>query len=1363
MRDLLTILSLFILSIGFSQQAKLLHKRSFSRGINQNWVYVKTKNEPSSTPLKSYKQQNLPLKRTISSGIKNLVKVKVPEGIDPIVFCNELRKTIGIEYADPILQYELLSSTSDPLSPQQYYLNVIKAPEAWNITTGDDDITIGIIDSGLDIDHEDLVNNLWVNADDPVDGIDNDDNGFVDDYYGYDFADLDTDPNIEFDDHGMIVGGIAGASTNNGKGIAGVGYNTKVAALKGFRSSNGTGKGLFDAIIYAAENGFEVVNLSWGRMGQPLQSEQDIINYAALEKDMVLVAAAGNEGGKETEENKWYPASYEHVLSVGGSDQNDNKSSGSTFNYSVDLVAPGVSMYSTIKDDGYTNGGPGTSFASPQVAATAALVKDQFPDLSALQIMERIRATTDDIYDIGSNAIYDGKLGKGRLNTLRAVSESNVKSLRAANPMLTSRFGETVFFGDTVQVTATLLNYLTPINDPQIVISSPNNEFTVSQGLFSPGYMGTMDSNEISFEVILNENIAPETTIGIRLDYTGVGYTDFQYLDVTTSPDYANFGNENLSLTISGNGNLGLDEYGSNPAGRGLLYQFDTLMTYTGILLATSSSEVSDNIIANYSTIARGQDFSVQKNYKLLYHPGADNYGYSEFSDTNRPLVIEQSNIAWEGENLVLLRYRIVNNSAIAINNLTLGVFADWDLEDKNANYAAYNEVEDYAFVRDASGNLFAGIKVMGGNQSEYSVLDMGDFNGNSQDVNNVFEDTNKYDFLVNQNILSAGSEGLGNDVASINGVTIDQLDAFDETFVNVIYAVEESQAQLEATFNSATDRLNNFLLKPRVLETVFTCDGFEVAINPAKGEQYEFYEDPLTQNLIGTFESIDVTTSKDTSFYVKNVDQSYPSDVFEIQLRLLNEIADFHMSTDTLYLDHPTTNVVQFQDLSLDAISWSWDFDEGTSSSLQNPSLSFSQTGTYTISLTVENTQGCTDVVAKNLVVANRPNSPILADIVICSGEDVTLNDPTADLLKLYTFHDQLEPIASGVNPNVSTILADTTIYVSGVYGSFESEKVPVQIDVLEVEGKIGYHPDTTSSNHQMRFVAENIPLGYSISWEVDGVDMGSNESITLDASGLLTVDLEITNESNCIKNLSRTVEISTSPIAIQEDLISCGGKPVKLQPQNGDIFGFYKDPELMQLIKKGTQLTTSDYNKIYVVNLEDGLPGIPIEVNVTLEEIEMNVSYTSIPIGGKNQVNLSVISEDELSNHKWFVNGDLSETIVNPTLFLNNEAYEIVLQANALSGCTVSDTLHVDFTLPLALDTTNDLFVYPNPTSEFIFLKIYDKIREVQILSLEGKVISKEKNLKDKLDISFLAQGSYMIKMIYEDRTFIEKFIVE
>ncbi|MEO9869119.1 S8 family serine peptidase [Ekhidna sp.] len=1351
MKKVFLILTLLVTAqLASAQSRPLLSRADFNdHKLDHEWVYIKFKEAKNQK--ENLLGRMIPLSdNQVDQPLSGVVKLAVPNGLDPVAYCNMLRQMDDFLYADPIVEYQLLSTPTDPLISNQYYLDNIRAFDAWGITTGDDDIIIGIIDSGLDLDHEDMVNNLWINEDDPIDGIDNDNNGFIDDYQGYDFADEDTDPNIQNGNHGMIVGGIAGASTNNGQGIAGVGYNTKVAALKGFRTANGTSNGLYDAITYAGENGFDVVNLSWGRMGSPLQSEQDIIDQAVLVHNMVVVAAAGNEGTRPTRENKWYPASYNNVLSVGASDAEDNKSLGSTYNYSVDILAPGVSMYSTVKNDGYANGGPGTSYSSPQVAATAALVKDQFPNLTALQIMERVRATADDVYDVGDNLSFEGKLGKGRLNVLRAVSESNVKSIRAENANLISKYGA-VFFGDTVSVTAILTNYLAAISNPTITISSPDNNFSISQGTFQPGYLGTMDTKEVNFEIVLDDNIAPESTIGIRLDFNGTNYNDFQYLDVTTSPDYADFGNENLSMTIAGDGDLGFATYGPNFEGSGLKYGLDTLMSYTGLMLTTSSVAVSDNIIANYSSQTRGQDFSPRKNYKLYDHPGADYFGYSEFTDTGNPLIIEQSNITWNNKDFLIIRYRIINNSSSVINNLSLGIFADWDLDEKTANFASYDEIDNYSFTRNSSSNLFAGIQVLGGDNPEYSSLDMGTASGNSQDINNVFNDASKYDFLVNQNLLEAGSLGTGNDVATINGTTITELNAYEETYINVIYAIADSQANLENIFSDASDNLNDFLLKPRVLETFYTCDGTSITLDPSAGTNYEFYEDPLAQDLITSGSNFNPgVITKDTAFYVKNIDNLYKSDVFEIRLNLLNEIADFSMSTDTLYLDDFSSNVVSFSDQSQDAISWNWTFDEGTSSIIQNPDIFFSEIGTYSITLNIENALGCTDSFTKELVVANRPTPPTFESISICPGEDVIIDVSDAEKIHLFAFEDQLDPSISGTAIQVDAIKFDTTIYVSGVYGSFESEKVPFEIDVKEVAGQLSFAPDTTSVNHQIILSAIGFKMGSTIEWFIDDTPSGSTENIQMVAfTGEVNVRLRITSNDDCIKEIQQTISMSTSPFASQSNLVSCGEEVVTIAPENGTYFGFYNDPELTSLIKKGKQLITNEHSKVYIVSLDDGLPGKLIEVNIDNESPEVEISPVTTQVGEKYKVQLFANSNNEIDSWRWFINGEQSETLQNPTFFFNNEIYEVVLKVTTREGCEASDTLQLDFSPPLGAVLAETSYLYPNPSKGSVFFYGTSKIEELTVYSIDGKKVFTQKTPKGELDFSMLKKGLYIVKL--------------
>lgn len=1344
------ILSIFCVS-AWSQKL-MLRKVDFAKEqLSESWIIVKVK-PGSSLQLKNNTEVKVVhhSSSTRKSVLDGMCKIKLKKGQDPIDFCNELLKQENVIYAEPILKDKLLYVPSDPSIENQLYLANIKAYEAWDVTRGDDDITIGIIDTGIDLDHKDLGTKLWTNADDPVDGIDNDENGYVDDFWGYDFADVDNDPNADLSGHGVEVAGIAGASTDNSIGISGIGFNTKIAALKGFKSSNNTSNGLYEAIIYAADNGIEILNLSWGSVKNPLQSEQDIINYAVLEKDVVVVAAAGNDGNKENPEAKFYPASYDNVLSIGATDFNDNRSVLSTYNHSIDLMAPGDAIYSTRLNDTYGSGF-GTSLSTPMVAGAAALVKDQFPALNARQVMERLRVSADDIYDIGNNSEFDGKLGKGRLNVFRSVAEPGLKSLRLENIELTTSIGNQLFFGDTIKIKANIINYLAKVNSPLITISS-GIEIGLPISSLNIGSMQSLQEQELDLQVFLSEEVAPNSDLKLRVDIMDGSYNDFQFIEFTTSPDYIDFGNENVFMTIAGNGNLGFsDESFQN--GIGFQSEFGKVLTHGGFFIATSADSVSDNFINNYSTGERSQDYKSRKNYKLSHHPGADIYGYSEFKDTIHSVVIEQSNLAWNDEDFMILRYRIINNSSEDLSNILVGLYTDWNLNAATRNRSVYNDEKQYIFTVDETATQYTATQIIGSGTIHYSNLDMGSFNGNTANITEEFTDAMKYDFITTNQIDSAGKAGEGNDVSSMIALLIDTLAANKSEYVNIILAVSSSISNLENTLQSAQEKLDIFQSTPKVLETFRICDLNQITIDPRNGILFEFYEDPMGQKLIATgstFQPANVTN--DTIFYTRNIDGEYPSEFFQLNVQLFTEISDFEMSTDTLYLDN-SSNVVSFTDTSLGAISWSWDFGQGTTASIQNPSISFSQEGVYPISLTVSNTS-CENTRVKNLVVAKRPTAPSFEDFLICPNETISLFNADADKLNVYATIDDDNPV-SGKNIELGPFLQDSTVYVSGVFNGFESTKSAVQISVYDVVIDFEVIIDTTDAAFRLQLNSQ-VASGSTLQWSINDVDFGGESSISIDAvEGSTGITLEVESNEGCLVTLNRTIQVNSSPIPIQSRVSKCSDQSIILRPQNGIYFGFYSDESLTNLIKKGTQLEIIDLAKVYIVGLDDGLPSHPIEVDITTIPFFVSINHTVEKVANKNKVSLSVNSDNEIAQHEWYINGKLTESTSAPSLFLDNEFYEIVLNAVTEEGCTTQDTISLDFQeVVLGTTTDQELQIYPNPSSDFINITSKAPIRFLSIHSLSGRLIRKIENPKQQVNIQFLETGLYILKSSIEGK---------
>lgn len=1367
------ILTLSLLPLVHAQK-RTLRKSNFKQDVvSSDWVVVKYKDLNKAVQKHPERTHELIHRKKTSekpSTLDGWVKVKIENNQHPVDACNALLEDELVLVAEPMRSFELFLEVTDPLAEDQYYLDNIEARRAWDITQGDDDITIGIIDTGLDLDHPDLVNNIWTNDNDPIDGVDNDGNGYVDDYLGYDFSDSDNDAEADQNFHGVEVGGVAGAIADNEEGIAGIGFNTKIAALKGFQSETGTSAGLYDAIIYAADNGIEVLNLSWGSKGSPYEYEQSVIDYVVLEKDVVVVAAAGNDGNKESPEAKFYPASYDHVLSVAGTLSDDEKWSGSSYNRSVDLSAPAASIVTTTGNNGYkslSSGGAGTSLAAPMVAATAALVRDQFPELSAVQVMERIRTTADDIYDVGNNSQYDGKLGKGRLNSYRAVSESNVKSLRATSPGLSSTHQATsvsdyVFFGDTVNVVATLVNYLDPVSDPQVYISSVDGEFSVSQGVFLPGPLNTLDSSEVAFEIYLSEDLEPETSFGIRLDYTDGSYSDFQFVDVTTSPDYVDFGLENVALTYSGNGNIGYESYGLESIGSGFLYGSDTIMHYAGLLVTDHSQVVYDNVINQYSTEARDQDFVQKSYYKLYQHPGADLFGYTELS-TDNGLIIEQSNIAYEGENSLITRYRLVNSGEESLIDLAMGLFTDWSLTDYTSNFAELDTINDYLFTRNADATLYAAVQIISDADKVYSALDMGTYNGNVADIGDGFTDALKYYFLQTENPATAGLEGAGNDVATLSGISKDTLAPGDGLYVNVILAVGETRDALEQSLENAQEYLLQFIETPRVQETFITCDGLELVVDP-NGESFEFYEDPYGRDLISTGDSLVMSSiSSDTTIYIRNIDNGYPSEIFALRINQFNDISQFSSSVDTLYLDHSTTNIVSFTDESIGAISWLWDFGQGTSTTKQHPSVSFDEPGEYTIALTVENKQGCEDVQEHVLLVTNRPEAPTIETQEVCYGGDIELTVEQASSLKIYTFEDQINPTAEGASLIEGPFYADTTLWVSAVYDGFESKKAEVLVDVKEMNAGFEVLPDTTSVDHRMQLTS--LANGNATStWTIDGEAKGAGSSISIEANaGDVAVVLTI-EQASCSFDVSKDVSISTSIAPKQGVLTSCNGDSVTFIPENGTYFGFYEDENQTQLIHKGTQLTTNAYEKVYIVGLDDGLPGAVIESTVEQLSFQVSIDTTTSSIGNEYRVELSSASEGIVS-YLWFLDGELLETTPDPAIVLGAQPYTIALMATSADGCVATDTLVLDFTPhPVVLGVQKaTLEVSPNPTSGRVQLLTPKTIRQVDVLDTSGKKVLQQTSAAPYLDLTSLPAGVYFLEVYTQSDLLKAKVVVD
>lgn len=264
----------------------------------------------------------------------------------------------------------------------------IDAEMAWNITTGDkkNGPLIAVIDTGVDIKHPDLINNIFTNtAEIPGDGIDNDGNGFIDDVHGYNFHDMNNDP-TDNHSHGTHCAGTIGAEGNNGEGITGVAWNANILPLKFMDKSGGTTAAAIEAVIYATKMGADICSNSWGGGGFSQALHDAIAAYPGL-----FICAAGNNS-ENNDLGPHYPSNYDlpNVISVASTDQNDQLSSFSNYGkQTVDIAAPGSKIYSTTPNGQYAFKS-GTSMATPHVSGVAALIMSAYPELPVSDVKAAI-------------------------------------------------------------------------------------------------------------------------------------------------------------------------------------------------------------------------------------------------------------------------------------------------------------------------------------------------------------------------------------------------------------------------------------------------------------------------------------------------------------------------------------------------------------------------------------------------------------------------------------------------------------------------------------------------------------------------------------------------------------------------------------------------------------------------------------------------------------------------------------------------------------------------------------------------------------------------------------------------------------
>lgn len=558
-----TVLKIERPSIGTYVQGMILVKTKASHGLMRGLGALSE--SPLNRDLASLNVQNIQsafesvrdAELSSSIGLDRVYRITYSEPLDAFDACAKLMDNPDVEYAVPVRIHQSFHTPNDTRYSTQPWMAQMGLEKAWDINKGASTVVIAIVDSGTDWQHEDLTANIWTNSKEiPSNNKDDDGNGFVDDVRGWDFVGnisaaeaqngitkADNDARIvsgvtvnDNNGHGTIVGGCAGATTNNAKGVASTGYNCRIIPIK-IGSDNASVRGLlrgYEAIAYAADLGAHVINCSWGGPGID-PGAQDIIDYATG-KGSLVVAASGNDG-LNNDSYLQSPSSLDGVLSVGSCNGGNRVSSFSNYGMNVAVYAPGENILSTAHGNQY-RAASGTSFSSPLTSGIAGLVKALHPDWTPEMIYAQIRGTVDMLTGVSTT---NRRLYWGRVNAERALktnasftSGDRLPGIVLKSASIGGSVTGKITSYDKTTIRVTLKNVLADASNVMAtatVLDGQVKQFTTSSISF--GNIARNAEGQASFDIQLDEKFPWYShSISISLAISSGTYTNHEVVTV---------------------------------------------------------------------------------------------------------------------------------------------------------------------------------------------------------------------------------------------------------------------------------------------------------------------------------------------------------------------------------------------------------------------------------------------------------------------------------------------------------------------------------------------------------------------------------------------------------------------------------------------------------------------------------------------------------------------------------------------------------------------------------------------------------------------------------------------------------------
>lgn len=724
-----------------------------------------------------------------------------------------------VEFAEPVYVYKVLGYTpSDAFFNNQSTLLQIKAPEAWAIWKGDPSLVVAISDNGVKQDHEDIFGNIYINEGEiPNNGKDDDKNGYIDDFQGFNFA-----GGIESQgwggtygsaiDHGTMVAGISSAQFDNKKGIAGVGGKCRLFPIKASGKSADAIEFGNESIIFAAVHGFKVLNLSWGGPRAFSEYEQSVIDFAVA-NDVAIVAAGGNIGTNGgTRYDTFYPAGYFGVLGVGEVDEYDEVTTKtSALGPQVGIMAPGEGNYSTKNSGSYGYVGGGTSFATPIVSGAVALARSKYPQLSAIQSLEFVRQCGDNILDKNfGNA--DKQLIPLRINlekvvTINPFSIPAIKPIKYIYKKNSNEPQDRFSTGDTVRLSILTKNYLGDGKSLKFTLTvayDPAKSINIIENKFQTPLIKNNEEAAIGdFVFYINKENTSKVIFRVDIEAEN-DYKDMFKFEFIPTKTFATFESEKIIFSMIDDGKFGFVEIGSVKEGWGFTVKGKGNQLYgqSGLLISENNDKLLSFYFDSFKTIKRF--INPNRNQAILN---------DDFANLANKIGLEISqSVSFPLPNIAKIDIKLTNTSGKTLKLLSVGNFYDWDILDKSdSNYAElYNEINNNE-IRSKFGGLGAEIIYKPGAEFYLGCVAFSQYTSEPQIVGANYDFTRSFAKEIQLQILNSGT--------SIQIDKVDDRSVFTGVrFTDPIPPGANRELSLLIGFNENRDGLTNDLLN--VLKT---------------------------------------------------------------------------------------------------------------------------------------------------------------------------------------------------------------------------------------------------------------------------------------------------------------------------------------------------------------------------------------------------------------------------------------------------------------------------------------------------------------------------------------------------------------